>query len=93
MKRLVIIGAVVMTTLGGLVATAPVAEAQRGQRVFCQTTSHRVTCFNYTPYRVYMHVRVYTSAGTYHWFPVNRHTRITHFYGPTIYRVRWSWHY
>jgi hypothetical protein len=89
MKRFIII---VLIGVLGLVAFVPV-KAQAAQ-VFCRVpTAHKVVCFNYTPYRVWMNVTVHTAWGPKYFAFWNPYNRWVKYFTPVVYSVNWHWHY
>jgi hypothetical protein len=88
MKRLIIITLIAVL---GLVAFVP-TPAQAAQ-VFCRVpTAHKVVCFNYTPYAVYMRVTVHTAYGPRYFQFWNYYTRWVKYFVPVVYSVNWRWH-
>ena len=81
--------------LAGLVATtvgfAPAAQAKT---VFCQVPgNYKVTCYNYSPYRVFMRVNVFTTAGLRVRYFTIKYTKYTFYSSAPIDRITWHWHY
>jgi len=89
MRRLII---VVLIALLGLVVFVP-ASAEASQ-VYCRVpTAHKVVCYNFTPYRVYMIVTVRTAWGPKYFRFVNAYTRWVKYFQPVVFSVNWRWHY
>ncbi|MGH2373028.1 MAG: hypothetical protein ACRDIC_06060 [bacterium] len=91
MKRTIAI-LVITATLGfGSIAVAPPVRAAQ---VFCRVpTLHKVVCWNYTPYRVWMNVTVRTSAGPRYFAFWNNYTKWVKYFVPVVYSVNWRWHF
>lgn len=91
MKRAVMGVILTLSLTLGLFGTPGVAQA--GQ-VFCRVpTAHKVVCYNYTPYAVYMRVTVRTSAGPRYFAFWNYYTKWTKYFAPTVYSVSWRWRF
>jgi hypothetical protein len=83
---------VIATVAASLLVFVPPASAV--DRVFCRvTTPHRVTCYNNTPYRVFINLTVRTSVGPRYYSFWHRHTRWTKYFFPVVNSVRWNWHF
>jgi hypothetical protein len=88
MRRVII---VVLIAVLGLVAFVPSAEASQ---VYCRVpTAHKVVCYNFTPYRVYMNVTVRTAFGPRYFRFWNAYTKWVKYFQPVVFNVSWRWHY
>jgi hypothetical protein len=88
--RRIIVTATMIAVL--LVAFMP-APAQAAQ-VFCRVpTAHKVVCYNYTPWSVYMRLTVHTSTGPRYFAFWNPYTKWTKYLTPVVYSVNWRWHF
>jgi hypothetical protein len=89
MRRIIVIASMIAVLL--LVFVPAPAQAAN---VYCRVpTAHKVVCYNFTPYRVYMRVTVHTSAGPRYFAFWNRYTKWVHYFAPIVYSVNWRWHF
>jgi hypothetical protein len=99
MKRVLIIGIVVMAVLGIGQISAQAQDRQisaqaqsRAGRVFCNApTSHRVVCYNFTDWAVHMNVTVWTSNGVRRYNFWNYRTRWVRYISSDVQDVGYSW--
>jgi hypothetical protein len=88
-----LIGVLVVVLLVAALLIVRPGQAQAAN-VFCRVpTAHKVVCYNYTPYRVYMRVTVHTSAGPRYFAFWNRYTKWVKYLSPVVYSVNWRWHF
>jgi len=86
MKRIIAVLALILT----LGVMAPPAQAV--DRVRCEIpTSYRVVCYNNTPYRVHVTLRIFTTNGLYvRYFTIFNYRKVV--YSPAyINRITWRW--
>jgi hypothetical protein len=89
MRRIIVTASMIAVLLLAFVP-APAQAAQ----VFCRVpTNHKVVCYNYTPYRVWMNVTVHTSAGPRYFRFWNYYNKWVHYFAPVVYSVNWRWHF
>jgi len=89
MRRLIIVA-----TMAALLLVAFVPTQAQAANVYCRVpTAHKVVCYNFTPYRVWMNVRVNTSTGPRYFAFWNNYTKWVRYLAPVTYSVSWRWHF
>jgi hypothetical protein len=88
MKRTIVVLAITILMLVGF------APSSQAAQVYCRVpTTHKVVCYNFTPYRVYMNVTVHTAYGARYFRFWNAYTKWTKYFAPVVYSVNWKWHF
>ena len=88
MRRILVTLLVGLTMLVGTMAV----PAQAADRVRCEIPgNYRVVCYNTTPYRVHVRLRMFTTNGLYvRYFTIFNYRKVV--YSPAyINRIAWRW--
>jgi LPS O-antigen subunit length determinant protein (WzzB/FepE family) len=89
MRRIIIVA-----SMAALLLVAFVPVQAQAANVYCRVpTAHKVVCYNFTPYRVFMNVTVHTSAGPRYFRFWNAYTKWVKYFSPVVYSVNWKWRF
>jgi len=91
MRKLIVTALVAVGLFAGTVGFAPAAQASR-VRCFIPT-AYKVTCYNATPYRVFVNLKIYTTNGTYFRYVKIAYSKRSVYVSAPINRITWRWHY